>query len=288
MVSTDGPAVAIVILNWNRPEDTAACLRSLEAQTYRNWQVIVVDNGSTDDSVPRLRADFPAVQIVVNERNLGFAGGCNVGVRRALDGAAEWVLLLNNDTVLDSRCLSELLDPRLSQYGILAPMIHHYDAPQRLWSAGARRGPGLPDNLREQDIRGDVISVDYVTGCAMLVRRTIFESVGLLDERFFMYYEDSEFCARARRAGHLIAVVPRARVWHKVGLSLRDDAPRERYLRMSSGVRFYRRELGSWRLALLGLWLLSRVSDALWRGCTRGSWPGVWATLRGIRDGFHQ
>lgn len=277
-----GPNVVVVILNWNGAADTAECLRSLQAQTYRSWAAVVVDNGSSDDSVAVLRAGFPSVEIVASPRNLGFAGGCNVGIRRALAGSAEWVLLLNNDTVLDPRCLEELLDSSPALPGVLAPAIYYHDAPERLWSGGARQGWGLPFELKAEDLRRESVAADYVTGCAMLVHRRVFEEIGLLDERFFMYYEDLDFCLRARRAGFGIVVKPRARLWHKVGSSLRHDAPRERYLRMSSALRFYRVELRGWRRLLLPLWVARRLGDAI----RQGGWPSAMATLAGVRDGL--
>ena len=236
-ISTNSPRVGVVVLNWRRPDDTIACLASLREQDYPSCDVIVIDNGSPDGSPAAIRGRFPDVVLIENDRNLGFAGGSNVGIRHAVDHGADYVLLLNDDTVVAPDMLRTLVsiaesDPRI---GIVGPKIFYYEPPDVVWSAGGtvdglgrarhigvdRRGDGTPDAARD---------VDYVTGCALLVKRGVVDRIGMLDERFFAYFEETEWCARARRAGFRVVCVPGARMWHKIEPTARGHSRAYLYL----------------------------------------------------------
>jgi GT2 family glycosyltransferase len=216
--------VAIVVLNWNGGAMTIDCIKSLQGLTYHNYLTVIVDNGSTDGSAGTIQAAFPGIRLVENGKNLGFAGGNNPGIRCALDNGADYVLLLNNDTEVDPSFLDELVkvaesDPAI---GIASPKIYYYSEPDRLWFAGGviDYWKGDTRHVGEGEIddgRYDSVSnTGFVSGCAMLVKRKVIEDIGLLYEPMFLYYEDSDFCARARRAGYRIVMAPKARIWHKV------------------------------------------------------------------------
>ncbi len=217
------PKVVMIVLNWNRASDTIECVRSLEHLAYSNVEIVIVDNASIDGSGKVLEATFPRLKVMRNSENLGYAEGNNVGIRYALERDAAYVLLLNNDTVVDKALVSDLVeamerDPRV---GVVAPTIYDYSEPSKIWFAGASidwsTGQSPHIGLGEHD-RGQcagVLDVDRVTGCAMLVKRAVFERIGLLDPDFFLYYEDVDFCVRAGRAGYRIACVRSAKVWHK-------------------------------------------------------------------------
>jgi GT2 family glycosyltransferase len=238
-----------VTVNWNLKEDTLACIQSLLDSGALAKQVIVVDNGSTDGSVEALRERFKAgVRIIQNPRNLGYARASNIGIRRALEEGAEWILLINNDTLVASNFLREF-ENAVENYGefdIVGPLILYQDKPERIWFLGDRLISGtlvtysLYRGQVEQPPYPQVFSVDFVTGCAMLVNRKVFDKVGFLDTGLFMYGEDVDFCWRARSAGFRLAAVPRARMWHKVSTSANREQSTLRYLRIRNQNRFYR------------------------------------------------
>ena len=216
------PQVFTIILNSNRREDTLACLTSLEENTYKNNTVIVLDNHSTDGSVEAIRCSFPAVRMVELSENLGYAGNNNVGIQIAIEQKAEWVFVLNEDTIVAPDCLARLVqvgegDP---QIGMVGPMVYHYDEPNVIQSAGGWRGRywetgHFGKNERDQDQFTLPHAVDWLTGCSILVRRAVIEQVGMLDERFFIYCEETEWCLRVREAGWSLIHVPQAKLWHK-------------------------------------------------------------------------
>jgi GT2 family glycosyltransferase len=224
------PLVAVVVLNTNRREDTLACLASLAALDYSRHEVLLLDNASTDGSVEAVRAQFPSVRVLSLTDNRGYAGNNNVGIETAMAMGAEWILVLNEDTVLAPTCLSELLraagdDTRI---GVLGPMVYHHDEPGVIQSAG-----GVLDNRwtsqhagQNEDDTGQFAAprqVDWISGCAIMVRRQAIQQVGALDERFFYYWEETEWCLRIARAGWSIVQVPAAKMRHK-GVS-RDYRP---------------------------------------------------------------
>lgn len=216
------PRLGVVVLNWRRPREILDCLASIEAQTYRSHETVVVDNGSVNHSLAEIRRRFPAVSVVENDRNLGFAGGSNVGIDFLLRRAVDYILLLNDDATCEPDLLRKLIDRAESDssIGVLGPTIFYANEPRTIvWSAGGvidrlgrARQISAPDP-RDEDFRG-VRDVDYVTGCALLIRRCVIEQIGTLDERFFAYWEEAEWCARARAAGFRVVHAAGARVWH--------------------------------------------------------------------------
>jgi GT2 family glycosyltransferase len=216
------PYILTVILNTNRRDDTLECLRSLNKSIYPNLDTMVLDNASSDGSVEAIRQDFPEVEIVPLTENRGYAGNNNIGIRRAVEQGADWVFVLNEDTVLDPECITHLAeavdgDP---QCGIAGPMVYHFDAPEVIQSAGGRFDSHLNSiHIGQNEVdRGQYAhtrQVDWISGCAILVRREVIEAVDALDERFFYYWEETEWCLRASKNGWHILHVPEARLWHK-------------------------------------------------------------------------
>jgi GT2 family glycosyltransferase len=207
-----------VVLNWNGGDDTLAALESLDGV-----ETICVDNGSDDGSLDAIAARFPAVELIRTGVNLGFSGGNNVGIRRALARGADWVLLLNNDAVAGRELPAALSAAAAARpdAGVLACKVFFADPPDVLMYAGGRvnlrlgywgrqDGFGQRDDGRFDSLR----DVDRATGAAMAVSRVAIERAGLLDESLFAYAEDTEWCLRIREAGFAVVFVPDAKVWH--------------------------------------------------------------------------
>jgi GT2 family glycosyltransferase len=234
------PTVAIIILNWNGGSDTYSCLESLSRLKYPNISVLLVDNGSTDESLTTIRGhNWPfSLRIIENNANLGFAEGNNVGIRAALEVGAEFVMLLNNDTEIAPDCIDRLLEAAKTHpdTGIYGPCIFYSDPADRIWFKGAEWNskdlrfdfPG--QGQKESTLPSEPIETDYVCGAAMLFRSEVARKVGLFDPRFFLVYEESDWCFTARRAGYRCLTVPSAKIWHKIGSSFgSEEAPLRTY-----------------------------------------------------------
>lgn len=216
------PHVVVVILNTNRRADVLSCLDSLVGGAYGNRADLVLDNASVDGSSEAIRELFPHAQVIPLAENRGYAGNNNLGIRKALKQGAEWVFLLNEDTILSDTCLNELIEVAKldSSIGILGPMVYHFDEPGVIQSAGGYLSEQLEalhygQNELDRSQFANPREVDWVTGCSILVRREVLEHVGMLDERFFYYWEETDLCWRARNSGWKVVHVPQAKLWHK-------------------------------------------------------------------------
>ncbi|MGQ9841835.1 MAG: glycosyltransferase family 2 protein [Anaerolineae bacterium] len=250
------PSVAIIILNWNNPDDTLACLDSVAAPDYPtdSLEVIVVDNGSTDDSVARIRAKFPAVTIIETGANLGYAGGNNAGIRHALAAGAEAVCILNNDVTVEPDFLAPLIAALHSQpdVGIVTPLVAERTGDGgRVWALGSavnRRTAAVNRYCAGEPVdawRGrEPFAVEIASGAAMLIRREVFERVGLMDEDFFLYFEEVDWCLKVRQAGYRILAVPASLVWHNVSATLGTTSPVIDYYMLRNHLRLISRH---WR-----------------------------------------
>ncbi len=226
------PNVHIVLLNWNGYDLTRECILSLSNIKYTNYQIVVVDNGSDDDSYVKLSNEFEKdVKFISNEENLGFAKGNNVGIKYAVENNADYVLILNNDTVVDNLFLNKMIDLAESdtKIGILGSKIYYFSDTDIIWFSGGRfnkfkggmsvDGMGVKDNERYNE----VVDVDYITGCSLLIKSEVLEKIGFFDEEYFNYAEDADFCLRAKRSGYSVVFVPSSKVWHKVARSMKGN-----------------------------------------------------------------
>jgi hypothetical protein len=259
---TAARSVWIVVLNWNGLSDTLACLESLRALHYAKRRIIVVDNGSTDGSVAALRsAGSPfAIELIEAGKNLGYAGGNNLGIRYALDRGADFVLILNNDTTVDPMLLDELVGAaeRHPDVGCFGPWIFYMQEPDRLWFTGSEWEPAAAaftapwKGRLASELPNETMSTEYVCGAALFFRATVARQVGLFDERFFLVCEDSDWCFRVRRAGFGCVTVPSARVWHKIGTSFGSEAsPLRTYFSVRNKLLWAEKNLSrreSWRI----------------------------------------
>jgi GT2 family glycosyltransferase len=267
-------------------------VRSVEAASCGlAVRIVVVDSGSTDGSPAALAEAFGSrVGQVLMGRNAGFAGAVNAGMRYAFENGAASALVLNNDTVVDSRMLAALGEAGSTHRdaGILCPLIYYLSPASRIWRMGDRDSAWLPipRRISDREAGKPVVEIDYGTGCGMLVRREVVEAIGYLDESFFMYYEDADFCARARRSGFRILCVPAAVMWHKVSASWRGDGAAQAYWRSRSQALFYRKHARQGPRRLAHVYVAGKTAAAWARYRIRGQPAQAESLLRGYREGY--
>jgi len=221
------PLVTIIIVNWNGKQVTSECLQSLRTVDYSPFKIYVVDNASSDGSAEEIVPSFPEVQLIRNDTNRFYAGGNNYGFQIAMQDKPEFVLFLNNDTVVDKDFLKYLVSVISydEKIGMVGPKIYHYDQPDVIWSAGGFvsffRGKTGHYGLRKTDSErwSRQRDVGYLTGCAQLIRAELYQKLGGFDESYHMYSEDVDLCQRIRNARYKIVYVPEANIWHKISSS---------------------------------------------------------------------
>lgn len=219
------PKVSIIILNWNQKDMTLACLRSLKKISYPNYEIILVDNGSTDDSVSVIKKEFPEFKIIENRKNLGVAGGRNVGIEYVQHKGTDYLLLLDNDTIVDKDFITEMVKVGESdkRAGILTGKIYFYSEPNKIWCAGGSlslyrhhiSAIGYDETDRGQ--YDEKREVDHAAGCCLMIKKKVVDDIGILDQNFIEYFtEDTDWCLRAKKEGYKIMYVPEAEIWHHV------------------------------------------------------------------------
>ena len=276
-----GSLVGCVIVNWNGWRDTVACLDALRATEYPELLVVVVDNGSTDDSVQLIRTAHPEIRLVQTGRNLGFSGGNNAGIREVMRHNVKYVWLLNNDTQPAPHALRELVQTAESDCGLgaIGSVLHYMSDPQKIqaWGGGwINLWTGYNSHATAHPRSG---RLDFLTAASMLVSRQALEDVGLMDDRFFLYWEDAELCFRLRRNGWRLAVAPSATVLHNVNASARKcTASIDRYYTYSA-IRFLSQYAHVPPLASF-VFLSRRLLHRALSGKTE-SMANIW---RGVRD----
>ncbi len=297
--------IVIIVLNWNGWRDTISCLRSLAVVTAPRFNIFVVENGSTDDSKGQLESFIASytshpIALLCNEKNLGFAGGNNVAIQRAMNEGAEWIMLLNNDTVVAENFLEILYVTAQTQKNVAFanPLIYSGEPPsKKIWFAGGKLSPltlkgthvqygavDVPDGVGNDPYPGD-----YATGCCLLAKTESIRRIGLLPEEYFLYYEDAEWSLRARKIGYSCIVVPRSVIWHKGAASSAEGS--ETYIRyhVRNGLLFALHN-GSVLQKIIVLSLsIVRLAWHMMKYVflpRRRSWAG--ATIRGIWDAWHQ
>lgn len=229
------PKVFIIILNYNGKDVLKKNLESVYKINYPNYQVVVVDNDSTDGSFEDARHSFGKFNFIKNSRNVGFAAGNNVAIRWALEKMADYVFLLNNDALLEKDALNKLIieAEKDKKLGILSPVIYKGESRQ-IWFSGGKIN-WL--RMRAEHVN-DIEQTQYITGCAMLIRKEVFKKIGLLDENFFLYYEDTDFSYRAAKNKFKLKVVKEASVFH---FEKSSESLNKIYYLVFSGIIFFRK-----------------------------------------------
>jgi len=266
------PLTTVIVLNWNGKDDLLRCLGSLEPLLSDRFRVLAVDNGSTDGSADAVRQRFSGVELLALERNFGYAGGNNAGFRHAMQKNPEYVVFLNNDTVVApdavARLTAVLRDD--SDAGIAVPEIFYMDDPDRIWYAGGvvRLGLGLVRHEGIRELYGPAYArrkeTGYATGCCIAMRSLDFERLGGFDERFGMYCEDVDLSLRVRKAGLTVICEPAARVWHRVSASYGSSMHPRKIVRKSAAMLYLMRKHRAWSgFILYPFALLMQAAGAL-------------------------
>lgn len=271
---TTSNKILIILVNWNGKKDTLECLSSLQKVNYPHFTTVVVDNGSHDDSVPCIRSVFPKIPIFETKQNLGFAGGNNIAIEWGLKKDFDWILLLNNDTTVDPQFLHEFMQAAIQKpkAKILGAKIYRYHEPTTIDHLGGVWNPSigefdsiaiskLDDGISFEEMK----PVDYVCGAALFMHRSVPEKIGMLEKDFFLFWEETDFCCRARRAGFEVWTAPRAKIWHKVSSSFTGGKPQMHYFWWRSRLLWIQRNCLSYEKK----WLYRNVI-----------YPDLWKALR--------
>lgn len=288
------PLVYVIILNWNGWGDTVECLSSLEGLEYPDYEVVVVDNGSTDGSEDKIREACPNVTVLQTGANLGFAGGNNVGIRHALEQGVDYVWLLNNDTEVDRGALTALVMEALSDtsIGMVGSKIYYYKPPDMIWFAGGtvnmRTGKTEHILSQQRDVGqwDEPRDMDYVTACSMLVSRETIESIGVLDTMFFLYFEETDWEVRAKSNGWRVRYTPKSTVWHKVSSSSKFNSPTMVFHFAKSSILFARKHISARPFLPLLVTVRHQVLPFLVRGKLTTAAAGIRGLRSGIRSGI--
>jgi GT2 family glycosyltransferase len=272
------PLVYIIVLNWNRPALTIDCLESLRKLDYPNHRILVVDNGSSDDSVAQIIGVFPNVQILQTGTNLGFGAGNNRGIRFALERGAEYVWLLNNDTHVFPEALTHLIakaqqDPA---YGAVGSVLLHSLDPERVQAWGGGTINFFLGRSRHFQHPSPLGSTAFLTAASLLVRADAMRAVNFFDDKFFLYWEDADLCYRIRKAGYRLAVAADAKLIHLESATVTMNSSLQLYHSARSSVRFFFRHSNVPLLPVV-ISLSLRVGKRL----ARGRWSEAAALFRG-------
>lgn len=299
--ATAPPSVAAVVLNWNNYEDTARCVASLLELSYDSLNVVVVDNGSTDGSGERLREEFDDVTVLFTEENVGFGAGMNVGIRHGLDEGADHVWVVNNDSVYEDdgvlACLVETVESD-SDVGIVSPQINCYPDTESVWFERGNVDPrslnadhndrrslldlrfGRPDV--EAYANGPLVENDYIPLCSALIRRDVLETVGLLPEEFFLYYEDVAYARQVADAGYRLVTRRDVTSYHLDGGSTDGELTSAYYTERNRILYARRTGAAGVTFAALTVWRLSLMAAY---SLATGDWGVVLALAAAARDG---
>jgi GT2 family glycosyltransferase len=275
------PPVVCVVLNWNSWQDTVDCLSAFRDIEYSNASVIAVDNGSTDDSVARIRQAHPSVELLSTGRNLGYAGGVNAGIRAAFERGAEFVWLLNNDAKPLPDALSALVRKALERprLGAVGSVLMYMSSQTKVQAWGGGRVNCWLGRASHATTEKEDEWFHYLTAASLLLRRGALEKVGLFDEGFFLYWEDTDLSFRLRSKGWELGVAADSVILHKVGASSGGDRRRVDRHSTASGIRFLRKHAKVPALAV-PLFLASRLANRI----VRGHFARTADIIGGIRD----
>lgn len=237
----NSPKVFAIILNYNSKETIKECVASVFKSDYPKLEIVIVDNDSRDGSFEAAKNFFPKGYFIKNEKNLGFAAGVNMGIRFALEKFTEYVFLLNPDATVEKNTISQLVAAAAQneKAGISSPVVYNSGKGGVWFSGGKINWFTMGAEHNQSEPKNKSYFTGYVSGCAMLIKREVFKKIGLFDENLFLYYEDADFCVRARKAGFECLVAPEAKTYHWEKSETRKNE--KIYWLVLSGLIFFRK-----------------------------------------------
>lgn len=260
--------IGVVTVLYNSATVLADFFESVEGQTYEDFAVYCVDNGSTDDSVSQCRARGERYVVIDNGKNLGVAAGNNIGTRAAIADGCEFILFLNNDVVFGPELFAQLFKGMMDyECSMTTPIMYYHDRPKVIWSAGGYFQPWLGyrclhfgDGDVDQGQYGASRQVPYTPTCCVLVKRHLFSTVGMMDERYFVYYDDTDFMLRSYKSGKSLYLLTDTHLWHKVSSLVGTSSPfRTRYVHRNHALYLMKNVLGFPAIMLSFLYCFSYI-----------------------------
>jgi len=225
-----------IILNWNNAEDTIECIHSVKLSADLSSQIICVDNASYDGSIDKIASEHPDIIILKTDSNLGYAGGNNFGIKKAIELGATHIWILNNDTIVEQNCMKNLLKPFLrdAKTALTGSKIYFYDKKEEIWFAGGIYYPfrGVTSHYLENQAAAGVLSgekLNYISGCSMMISRDIAEKTGVFDEKLFLLYEEIDLAQKIKKLGYIMKMCENSIVYHKISRTLKDSPLRLYY-----------------------------------------------------------
>lgn len=294
------PSIFAVMLNWNELHHTVPCINSLKGSSIQLSKIFVFDQASEDGSGKKLQKMYEPdnqVEIFINEKNYGFSVGMNIGIQKALENGTEYVFILNNDTIVDRNCIKHLYDVLKSESkaAVAGPAIMYYSNPEKLWQAGGyfnklKMGVKVPDKGKLlSEISQKISTVEFLTGCALLIPRNTFHTIGLFDPSLFFYGDDLDYGLRIKKAGLDMYFVPEAKVWHKIeDITIDRTTPYVLYhLARSTVIMLRKRFSGLEKFYGIFLQFTIYTGFRIWQTIKgKRSWNSVWSWLKGLIDGM--
>jgi len=295
------PNIAIILVNWNGFEYTQSCILSLLNCHYQKYKIIVVDNNSSDLSIEKLKKDFPDVKYIQNKFNIGFTGANNIGIKWALNNDFEYIALLNNDTEVEPDFLDHLLTPfeQDSLIGAVQPLILQYNRRNIVWNGGGQINYNFGRflNVNKGSNKNHITpihNIDWITGCCFMLKSEVINKVGLLDEFFFVYFEDADWSIRIKKYGYKLFFQPKSIVYHHEGVSWISSkknnegyiSPRTHYLNIRNHIYIIKKHKSQFNFLPTFLFQLFKVSAYVMYFTLRGRFFKLKKVFQGVRDGI--
>lgn len=260
------PLVYLLILNYKGYKDTCDCIASLREITYQNYRMLIIDNDSQDGSYEKLEADYPDIEMIQTGRNLGYAGGNNMGIEYAMAKGADYVGILNNDIKVEENFLEILIEAmeKDENIAIAGPAVCGWNQ-EDVQSAGCiinyykAESGCLNAGKKYPEIDKEPVVCDYVTGACLLVRASVLKRIGLIPEVYFLYFEETEWCVRTKKLGYKVCCIPKARIWHKESASIGQNSDLKIYFQDRNRVVFEKRNADRMQFIICMIYIIMQT-----------------------------